>query len=136
MRQDRRSPSKPAIALPRTLHAAALVATLILALVFGGGGTPAELAELVVQLGCLAIAAALVLASPPHRLAPMDIYRRDRAIALLWLALILLCLVQLIPLPPSLWQGLPGRAAIVENAKAFDSAPWLAFSIDPARTVA
>jgi O-antigen ligase len=51
-----------------------------------------------------------------------------------WLlsAAIALCLIQLVPLPPALWQMLPGRALVIEAASASGQPqPWRPWSIVP-----
>lgn len=46
-----------------------------------------------------------------------------------------LALVQLVPLPPAIWQALPGRAALAEAATISDQAqPWRCWSIVPSAT--
>ena len=51
-------------------------------------------------------------------------------------ALTLLMLVQLIPLPPLLWEALPGRAAIAEMGRTLGQDDvWRPLSLVPARTV-
>ena len=54
-----------------------------------------------------------------------------------WVAILLglvvaIPLLQLIPLPPSVWSALPGRAAVVETYRAASlDLPWLGVSISP-----
>jgi len=58
-----------------------------------------------------------------------------RPIALLVLAALALVLLQLVPLPPGLWQALPGRALLSEAAAASGQAqPWRPLSIAPDAT--
>lgn len=46
--------------------------------------------------------------------------------------LVLLAMLQFVPLPPALWQHLPGRAAIAEGYRLAEMPlPWLQFSLDP-----
>lgn len=96
---------------------------------FGGGGTPAPVPEMVVTWTALVALVTVVW------------MERDDALPRLALAvssaLVLLPWVQLIPLPPALWQALPGRE--VERA-ALDLAGrtdgWMPWSVSPARTLA
>lgn len=103
---------------------------LCVALVFGGGGWPSPESELVVHFGSVvALIAWAVLA----RQAPTNI---DRTFWLLAAALIALPLAQLVPLPPSLWQALPGRETEANAlALAGDAARWMPLSLHPGRTL-
>lgn len=59
-----------------------------------------------------------------------------RPVALLLLAAALLTALQLVPLPPDMWQALPGRRLFVEAAAASgQSQPWRPWSIVPGATV-
>ena len=112
---------------------AALIAALAVgaAMVLGGGGSPAPLAEMAVQmivgmLFCLWLIWCVDL--PADRLRP--------ALGLVALLLVL-PVVQLIPLPPALWQALPGRAierGALDLIGAADT--WRPLSVAPARTLA
>ncbi len=54
-----------------------------------------------------------------------------------FLALLLLWAVQFIPLPPGLWQHLPGRAPIYQGFTRLGvSAPWLTLGLSPWHTLA
>lgn len=59
-----------------------------------------------------------------------------RPVLLLLGAALLLTLVQLVPLPPAIWQALPGRSLLAEAAAAGGEAqPWRPWSIVPGATV-
>lgn len=73
------------------------------ALLIGGGGSPEPRAELAVELA--AIGAAILWSLLPEG-GPI---RVDRLPIILAAALPGVALLQLVPLPPQLWQGLPGR---------------------------
>lgn len=110
-----------------------VVATVFLAalLALGGGGSPAPLAELACQL-LAAIALGLWLVNSPGKRPALP----KGLIALTALAVIV-PLIQLVPLPPALWQALPGResmTAALELAGA--SEHWRALSVSPYRTLA
>jgi hypothetical protein len=102
---------------------------VILAMLFGGGGGYGW-SDAVVQLAALPL-----LAWALFKLTPSQLDRGGQ-----W-ALVLLCaifawpLLQLIPMPPSLWSGLPGRGEI---ALAYGAAgvtlPWLPISLYPTAT--
>lgn len=106
---------------------AALLAVLLIA---GGGGSPAPLSELICELAAvLAVASALLLDPDP---APTP--RAAVAIAAL---LVIPPLLQLVPLPPALWQALPARAVAAEAlGLAGQSNAWQPLSIAPHRTLA
>jgi O-Antigen ligase len=102
-----------------------------LSLILGGGGSPAPLLELVLQL---LVAALFGLWLWRHPQAVGAIARPVWWIAALVVALPLL---QLIPLPSALWQGLPGRGdqiAALELVGAEDS--WRALSLSSPLTLA
>ena len=119
------------IPLPRVVTEAFLPYTsfvVVLAMLVGGGGN--RLSEAVVQLAALPL-----LAWALFKLNPSQLGRGGQwAIALLCVILAL-PLLQLVPLPPSLWSDLPGRR---EFAEAYEIAgmalPWLPLSLDPSAT--
>ena len=102
---------------------------VVLALLFGGGGSQGW-SDAVVQLAALPLLAWALFKLTPSRLGSCGQW----AISLLF-AILALPLLQLIPVPPLLWSGLPGRSEI---ATAFETAgmapPWLPISLDPAAT--
>lgn len=62
--------------------------------------------------------------------------RAARAIVLLLAVAIVLVLLQLIPLPPSIWTALPGRDLVTRAAIAMgEPQPWRPWTIVPAATV-
>lgn len=108
-----------------------VVALTIIALVFGGGGSPAPRPELVVQLS-VALGVALWFFLPRNNRESLD-----KRLLLLAAAILLLPAIQLIPLPPSVWQSLPGRQVEVQSLElvgAQDS--WMPWSISPPLTLA
>jgi O-antigen ligase len=102
---------------------------VILAMLFGGIGDQ-EWSDAVVQLAALPLLAWALL-----KLVPSQLGRQGKwAIALLC-ATVVLPLLQLIPLPPSLWDVLPGRNEIASAYEAAGMAlPWLPLSLDPSAT--
>jgi exopolysaccharide production protein ExoQ len=102
---------------------------LVLAVCFGGGGSSAGLANLVVQLAALA---ALAL----NRRAFLEFFRQaPRILALLVAVTILLPLLQCIPLPPMIWHELPGRDLAVESLTLIGREQrWMPFSLNVRRT--
>jgi len=109
--------------------------TLLLALLLGGGTRSGFLSDALLQL--LAIPLLLLSAS---RLG--DLFWRDRAklrqvrweIALC-LAIVLVPLIQLVPLPPVLWTLLPHRAPLIASFDGLGHGlPWLPISVSPNAT--
>src|SRR5690348_6964908 len=102
---------------------------VVLAMLFGAGGVQGW-SDAVVQLAALPL-----LAWALFRLNPSQLGRGGQWAIVLLCAILALPLLQLIPLPPSLWSGLPSRQ---EYASAYDAAgmavPWLPISLDPSAT--
>src|SRR5215469_4554939 len=102
---------------------------VVLAMVFGAGGVQGW-SDAIVQLAALPL-----LAWALFRLNPSQLGRGGRWALVLLCAIVALPLLQLIPLPPSLWSSLPGRQ---EYASAYAAAgmvvPWLPVSLDPSAT--
>lgn len=113
------------------VRAALCLGLVAVALLLGGGGSPEPRAELAVELA--AIGAAILWSLLPAE-API---RVDRLPIILAAALPGVALLQLVPLPPQLWQGLPGREtelAALELVGA--AAQWMPLSMTPDRTLA
>jgi O-antigen ligase len=123
-------PRRSLAASPTTPSAPARLAAalLALALLLGGGGTPFPLNEMLLEWAAVA---ALGWAA----------WRADgaspRAAMACAAALLALLALQLVPLPPWLWQSLPGREteraalALIGAERA-----WMPLSVSPARTLA
>ena len=112
-----------------TLLALACGAVLVLALTFGGS-RQAFWPDAIVQIASLPLLGYTlwqvprIWQRPGHRLAIFVLA-----------AIVLLPLMQLIPLPPSVWTALPGRASIAASyPEAALGIPWLGISLDPAAT--
>ncbi|MCT2398075.1 O-antigen ligase family protein [Novosphingobium mangrovi (ex Huang et al. 2023)] len=107
-----------------------LQALLVLALLFGGGGSAYGINNLMVQLAAL-----LVLALHPERV--MDFLRdAPRFFVVLCGLTVALPLAQLVPLPPSLWGRLPGRDLLSESLGLINrSDAWYSISLAPSRTL-
>jgi O-antigen ligase len=120
------------VPLPRVAADAFLPYTsfvVVLAMLFGGGGIQGW-SEAVVQLAALPL-----LAWALFRLTASQLDRGGQWAIVLLCAILALPLLQLIPMPASLWSGLPGRR---EFASAYEAAgmalPWLPISLDPSAT--
>ena len=101
-------------------------------LLLGGASAAGFVANLVLQLAALPIicVSLWVLAINP----PANITRAPLLIAA---ALVILSLLQLVPLPPSIWTALPGRRAVVEGFHLLNTPlPWMPLSLNPDGTIA
>ncbi|MBY6217151.1 O-antigen ligase family protein [Qipengyuania aquimaris] len=99
-------------------------------MVLGGGGSPTPKAEIIVQLGFVAAVLAWTWWAGRSTSVP-------RPLLFFGAALVALPLIQLLPLPPVIWQALPGRELQLANLAlvgAEDS--WRPLSISPSLTLA
>lgn len=109
---------------PRLLWAGALV-LLMAALLIGGATREGHLLHAGVRLLSLPV---LLLALWSLR---ADRAAEARAALILLAATATVPLLQLLPMPPGLWQALPGRAGFAEAYRAADMPmPWLPVSLD------
>jgi O-antigen ligase len=114
-----------------TLRAAVVPAYLLLCIVLGGSAQGVW-GNLALQLFAVAILAWTILAPQPMRVPPAA----KALFAIAGLA-VLLIIIQLIPLPPSLWAAIPGREYIAEGyALLGQPMPWLPISLTPYDTMA
>ena len=102
---------------------------ILLALLIGGGGLAYGLRNLAIQLVALAI-----LAANPSLIRSF-IARAPRPLPILVACSLALPLVQLVPLPPGLWQALPGRGPVEESFAILGvEDAWFPLSLDPMRS--
>lgn len=106
------------------------MALVLVGVIFGGGGGGAGLYNLLVQLAAIALIA--VNAS-----AFVDFLRSSpRYFVVLVVATLLLPLLQIVPLPPSIWRTLPGREMVEQSLTLIGRQDeWFPFSLDMRRTV-
>lgn len=106
-----------------------LVSFVILAFVAGGGARSDVLSNIVLRP-----AAAIFLGVGLWSLSWRDV-KAFRFLFVIAMAIICLTLLQLVPLPPSVWQALPGRDIIAEADRAAGlGAVWRPVSIVPPAT--
>jgi hypothetical protein len=106
------------------------VVLFALALLLGGGSLRFPLTRLIVEL---AAAGVLVWYALRGWRAPVD--RWSAAAIILLLLIVLLPLVQIIPLPPSIWTTLPGHEDAANIMIAAGLAPqWMPISLQPDAT--
>jgi putative inorganic carbon (hco3(-)) transporter len=103
----------------------AVLAFLLLVLILGGASAAGHTGNLILQFAGAGLIAYTVWSNDRAKDQSTGLGRFLMALAALFA-------IQFIPLPPALWQALPGREAI---AKGYDLAgmpkPWLAYSLDP-----
>jgi O-antigen ligase len=107
----------------------ALALLLLVSFGLGGGGSYYGLANLIVQLTALAVLSA-------HRDSFIAFWRTaPMALRGLIILTILVPLIQLMPLPSSLWTALPGRELVAASLGQAGEAGWMPISLDPRRTL-
>lgn len=119
------------LSIPRPGLAVVLFAILAPGLWLAGGASrPDVLAQPLMQGICWLLLITLVLVGRPLRLG------EARPLLYLLCAMLALALLQAVPLPPSLWLALPGRALFAEAAAASGQAqPWRPWAIVPGGAV-
>lgn len=124
-----RSPARAGSDLLAGISPSLLLLGILLALCWlAGGASRADAAgQAVVRGGAWAILIVALL------FCPRPDWRPIRGAAIVLLLAVLLAGIQLIPLPPGLWQSLPGRAMFSEAATASGQVqPWRPWAIVPA----
>lgn len=112
--------------------AATIAAYLAACLLLGGASAAGVLANLLLQLVAIGIIWWAML-----RLSGTSIQGLTRSAVWLLLAILILPLLQLIPLPTDIWTNLPGREVIVADYSRLGiSLPALGISLSPERTIA
>ncbi len=109
------------------------MALIALAMILGGGGTTNPQTEMILQVSTALLAIPLVVSSRWQSglgAVPVPAW-------ILAGLVLLLPVLQLIPLPPSVWQALPGRAIEIQSlALAQTNQSWMPLTMAPARTFA
>ncbi|MET4131837.1 exopolysaccharide production protein ExoQ [Porphyrobacter sp. MBR-155] len=106
-----------------------LAALLCVAFVLGGGGSYFGLANLAVKLVALAILL-------PSRGAFLQFWAQSPVLLrILVSASLLLPLIQIVPLPPSLWEEIPGRNLVTRSLELTGVVGWMPLSVSPLRTL-
>jgi O-antigen ligase len=109
------------------------MALVSLAIALGGGGTVNPQTEMVLQVATFLLTIPLLTIDSCKRgLANVP----SAAWLLAWLVIVI-PVIQLIPLPPSIWQKLPGREVEVQSLTlALSQQSWMPLTVAPARTFA
>lgn len=106
-------------------------AYLVLCILLGGASAAGFLQNLLLQL--LALPILVVALASSGQAMP----RAGRALIWLTFAMIVLVLLQLVPLPPSVWTALPGRESVTAGYEMLQQPlPWLPISLSPDSTLA
>jgi len=106
-----------------------LAALLCVAFLLGGGGSYFGLANLGVQLAALAILL-------PSRAAFLQFWTQSPVLLrILVSASLLLPLIQIVPLPPSLWKEIPGHNLVTRSLELTGAVGWMPLSVSPLRTL-
>lgn len=123
----------PSRLLPVTRQGLVALLFTLLALVFGGGGSPTAAAEIIVQLGFAGAFLAWVIWAR----GPTDVSRVTKPVLVMAAIPLVIALAQLVPLPPALWQGLPGRGFAERSLGVIGEAnSWRPLSLLPSATLA
>ncbi|HEY0117082.1 MAG TPA: O-antigen ligase family protein [Allosphingosinicella sp.] len=102
---------------------------LALCILFGGASAEGDGPALILQLGAIMILFWALLVRP-QMMQPSA-----RRLQWFMLAMLAVLLLQLVPLPPGVWQALPGRERIAQGYQVLGlPLPWLPLSLAPYET--
>jgi O-antigen ligase len=114
------------------LRTAVIPLYLVLCLLFGGASAAGYWANLFLQLSGLGL---IVWSLAVERRTPMGTPARQ--LVALTVLMLLVGVIQLIPLPPSVWTKLGGREIVVAGYQMLgQDLPWLPISLAPHKTLA
>lgn len=114
------------------LRIAIVPAFLLLCLVLGGASAAGFWPNMGLQLAAILIIFWSLIVRRNTPIAPAG-----RQLLVLTALMLLVPLLQLVPLPPSIWTALPGRAPVADGFRLIGQPlPWLPISLAPAKTVA
>lgn len=109
-----------------------IIPSFLILCIFLGGSSRGHWANMVLQLLAIAIIAWAALTRRPALWS-----RSGTTLALLVGLTLALIAIQLVPLPPAMWTGLPGRGFIANSyALLGQPLPWLPISLAPYQTIA
>jgi len=123
------APSRSRRFIPLTAYPIWLLGLLCILWLAGGASRADALGQVVVRGVSASVLVAAALFGPRLSVA------NARPVALLLACAIALPLLQLVPLPPEWWSGLPGRGILLEAARVTGgSQPWRPLAIVPGAT--
>lgn len=126
MKPRRSRNARPA---PLRWQAWALAALVTVAILFGGGGAEGPVNNGIIQ-ALSAILLALVFAS--HVRGSWPLSNAARGATWILIALLIIVVLQLVPLPPEVWRALPGRDLANSSLSLIGSSnQWRPHSLDP-----
>ena len=109
----------------------AVAPAYLFACIVMGGSAQGVLSNLILQL----VGLALLVWAISTRIST----KQERAVRFLWwlaAAAVAVVGLQLVPLPPALWSGLPGRQLVVDGFRLLGQPlPWMPLSLAPADTI-
>jgi len=105
-------------------------AFLVAALLLGGAGNSYPLAFWMVAMLALVV---LAWRTPRMRWSALD--TRTKAVACVTAASVALFIVQLVPLPRAIWEGMAGHGLAAQIASTVGGGGWTAWSLAPDRTL-
>jgi O-antigen ligase len=119
------------LAVPRpSASFALLIALLVGILIAGGASRGDQLGQVVVRVGAWLTVAVAILVNP------RPIFETTRPVAILLFTIVVLPLMQLIPLPPAIWQSFPGREILLSEAIRYPQGQaWRPLSLSPDDTL-
>lgn len=119
---------------PRARLGLALPIYIGCCLILGGASAAGVLANLCLQLGAIAIL--VVVAWQQVSIPPVRRSAQERWLAVVILLAVMIPLIQLVPLPPSWWHQLPGRAGVAASDRLLGMGEiWRPISLQPSRTL-
>ena len=121
---------RPASTFAPTAKILILVAFLILVFVFGGSNRADAFSQIIVRVVAVVFAAIFYLMSSPKAFGPV------KPVGYGLVLLVGLMILQLVPLPFSVWAHLPGRQVFTDLPEVFPaSSPWRPVSLVPDATL-
>lgn len=122
-------PQSTFLSEPRRWLAASAMLLALVAVLFGGASRTDVVAPLLVRLTALGMIVWIAWTRIPQAGAA------SRFVWVFWAALFALPLIQLIPLPWSVWTALPGREMATQIYTVIGEQPWQPISLTPDRTL-
>jgi O-antigen ligase len=118
--------------MKHVLRAGVVPVYLVMCLLLGGASAAGYVANMLLQMLAIPLIAWSLMS---RRETPLP--RASRQLMVLTVLLVAITLIQLVPLPPTIWTQLPGRGEIVAGYQLLGMPlPWLPISVAPYLTIA